>query len=152
VHAQVHSLGRRVGSKCWQVKLYRAKQYESLLWTQKKSAKVSSANLLQWKNSFFYFWLNLKLDLKICSLIFFPIKNSIRPPINLSDWFNSISLLSVLISFSFNQTNQLCINTHRCNKKNQYWTGLECVSYSVTLVKSQLHGTNALGKVKNLTK
>ncbi len=30
------------------------------------------------------------------------------------------------------------INTFACLKVNQYWTGLECVSYSITQVKSQL--------------
>jgi hypothetical protein len=31
-----------------------------------------------------------------------------------------ITMFSVLISFSFNQTNQLCINTFACLKINQY--------------------------------
>jgi hypothetical protein len=33
----------------------------------------------------------------------------------------------------------LCINTSVCLKINQYSTGLESVSYSVTQVKTQLH-------------
>ncbi len=33
----------------------------------------------------------------------------------------------------------LCINTFHLNQINMYCNGLECVSYSVTQVKSQLH-------------
>ncbi len=43
----------------------------------------------------------------------------------------------------FNQgwhlTTPPCINTLACLQINQYWTGLRCISYSVTQVKTQLH-------------
>jgi hypothetical protein len=51
--------------------------------------------------------------------------------------------LITLFNQPFNQVWHLatfpCINTSACLKINQHRTGLKCVSYSVTQVKSQLH-------------
>jgi hypothetical protein len=53
--------------------------------------------------------------------------------------------LIILFNQPFNQvqhlTTLLCINTLACLQIKQYWTGLNCVSSSVTQVETQLHKT-----------
>jgi len=55
--------------------------------------------------------------------------------------FNLIIMLSEKFHTVLIERSPLCINTFHWTKINQYWTGLKCVSYSVTQVKTQLHQT-----------
>ncbi len=87
----------------------------------------------------------LALALKICnsSSHVFPSELPRSLPLFLINCNCLATTLITLFNQPFNKVWCLaifqCINTSACLKINQYWTGLKCVSYSATQVKTQLH-------------
>ncbi len=127
-------------------KLHFHKHYENLV------NLLSHASILISPSLYLYFGISIqilqsKLSLfprKLPRLPFFlSAKNVITWPLILIHLLIYPHLLIPPFNQAFNQVKHrailLCINSFACLEINHYWTGLKCVSYSVTQVKIQLH-------------